>query len=135
MRSRMASGLCHVNERGPRAGGGNSGSCGGDGSLPLRRRFGSKGPQRRSGDEVALKIECVVDGGMDAEEALGRASRLEPLHLALPSPHGLMGVLRAIVLSEALLMRAGRAELPESRPVGAELVGRQQFRHEALFPE
>ena len=63
-------GLCHVTERGPRAGGGNSGSCGGDGSLPLRRRFGSKGPQRRSGDEVALKIECVVDGGMDAEEAL-----------------------------------------------------------------
>ena len=48
--------------------------CGRDGSLPLRRRFGSKGPQRRSGDEVALKIECVVDGGMDAEEALGRAS-------------------------------------------------------------
>jgi hypothetical protein len=47
---------------------------GGDGRLPSRRRFGSKGPQRRPGDEVALKIECVVDGGMDAEEALGRAS-------------------------------------------------------------
>jgi GMP synthase (glutamine-hydrolysing) len=45
-------------------------SCSGDGCLPLLRRFGSKGPQRRSGDEVALKIECVVDGGMDAEEAL-----------------------------------------------------------------
>ncbi len=45
-----------------------------DGILPLRRRFGSEGPQRGSGDEVALKIECVVDGGMDAEEALGRSS-------------------------------------------------------------
>jgi hypothetical protein len=36
----------------------------------LRRRFGSIGPHRRSGDEVALKIEVVVDGAMDAEEAL-----------------------------------------------------------------
>ncbi len=45
-----------------------------DGSLPPRRRFGSKGPQRRSGDEVALKVERVVDGGMDAEEALGGSS-------------------------------------------------------------
>ena len=32
-------------------------------------------------------------------------------------------------------MRASQAELPESRPVGAELVGNQQFRREALFPE
>jgi len=45
-----------------------------DGSLPLRRRFGSEGPQRGPGDEVSLKIECVVDGGMDAEEALGGSS-------------------------------------------------------------
>jgi hypothetical protein len=45
-----------------------------DGILPLRRRFGSKRPQRRSGDEVALKIERVVDGGMDTEEALGGSS-------------------------------------------------------------
>jgi hypothetical protein len=46
-----------------------------------------------------------------------------------------MGVLGAIVRPQPLLMRAGQAELPESRSVGAELVGRQQFRHEALFPE
>jgi hypothetical protein len=45
-----------------------------DGPLPLRRRFRSEGPQRRSGDKVSLKIECVVDGGMDAEEALGGSS-------------------------------------------------------------
>ena len=40
-----------------------------DGILPLRRSFGSEAPHRGPGDEVALKIECVVDGGMDAEEA------------------------------------------------------------------
>ena len=45
-----------------------------DGVLPLRRRFGSEGPQRGPGDEVALKIERVVDGGMDTEEALGGSS-------------------------------------------------------------
>jgi len=32
-------------------------------------------------------------------------------------------------------MRAAQAELPECRSVGAELVGHQQFRREALFPE
>ena len=45
-----------------------------DGILPPRRRFGSKGPQRRSGNEAALKIERVVDGGMGSEEALGGSS-------------------------------------------------------------
>jgi hypothetical protein len=39
-----------------------SGSCCCNGILLLRRRFGTEGPQRRSGDEAALKIERVVDG-------------------------------------------------------------------------
>jgi len=52
----------------------NQVSCCRDGRLPLRRRFGSEGPQRGPGDEVALKIERVVDGGMDTEEALRGSS-------------------------------------------------------------
>jgi hypothetical protein len=40
----------------------------------MRRRFGSEGPQRGPRDEVALQIERVVDGGMDAEEALRGSS-------------------------------------------------------------
>src|SRR3984893_14644037 len=52
----------------------NQVSCCCDGILPLRRRFGSEGPQRGPGDEVSLKVERVVDGGMDAEEALGGSS-------------------------------------------------------------
>jgi hypothetical protein len=40
------------------------------GDLPLRSRFGSEPAQRGSGDEVALKVERVVDGGMHAEEEL-----------------------------------------------------------------
>ena len=57
---------------------------------PFARRLGSEDPQRRSRDEMALKVEGVVDRGMHAEEALGRSSRFEPLHFALSSPHRLM---------------------------------------------
>ncbi len=70
---------------------------------------------------------------MDTEEALGRASRLEPLQFALSSSHRLVGILGAIVLPQSLLMRAGQAQVPESRAVGAEFVGNEQFRREALF--
>jgi hypothetical protein len=52
----------------------NQVSCCCDGILPLRRRFGPEGPPRGPGDEVSLKVECVVDGGTDAEKALGGLS-------------------------------------------------------------
>src|SRR6516165_5156396 len=37
---------------------------------PLIRRLGSEDPERRARDEMALKVEGVVNGGMHAEEAL-----------------------------------------------------------------
>ena len=90
--------LCHGNERWAREGRGLSlTSCCCDSIVPLRRRLGSKDPQGRSGDEVALKVECVMDGGVHIEKALGRASRLEPLHFALSSSYDLMGVLGVVV--------------------------------------
>src|SRR5580658_6819206 len=46
-----------------------------------------------------------------------------------------MGVLGAIIRPQPLLMRAGQAKMPERCPVGAELVGGQQFRREAQFPQ
>jgi hypothetical protein len=84
---------------------------------------------------VALKVERVMDGSVHIEKALGRPGRLEPLHLALSSAHGLMGVFGAVALSNALLMRAGQAKVPEGRCVGAQLVGDQQFRRETVLPE
>jgi len=39
-----------------------------------------------------------MDGCMHVEEALGKASRLEPLHFTLASSHRLMRVFCAIVL-------------------------------------
>ena len=80
-------------------------------------------------------VEGVVNGGMDVEKTLRGSRRLEPLHLALSSPHDLMGVFSAVVLPDPLLMRAGQAKMPQGRAVGAELVGDQQLRREALFPQ
>src|SRR5712675_3755982 len=59
-----------------------------DGGLPLRCRLGSEDPQRRSGDEMALKVEIMVNGGLHAQKVLGRSGSLETLRLALASPHG-----------------------------------------------
>jgi hypothetical protein len=44
-----------------------------DGGLPLRCRLGSEDPQRRSGDEMALKVEIIVNGGLHAQKVLGRS--------------------------------------------------------------
>jgi len=84
---------------------------------------------------VALKVEGVVNGGVHAEEALGGSSRLEPLHLALSSSHGLMRILRPIVVPEPLLVLTGQLEMPERRAIGAQLVGDQQFRGKPLLLE
>src|ERR1700720_1680302 len=46
-----------------------------------------------------------------------------------------MRILRPIVFSQALLMVAGKSEMPEGSVVGAQLVGCHPGRREALFAE
>src|SRR5437764_3486291 len=46
-----------------------------------------------------------------------------------------MRILGPIVLTQALLMVAGKPEMPEGSAVRAQLVGRHLFRREALFAE
>ena len=41
-------------------------------AAPLRRRLGSEDPKRRPGDEMALEVEGIVDGGMNAQKTLCR---------------------------------------------------------------
>jgi hypothetical protein len=41
--------------------------------VPLLHRLGSEEAQRGAGDQMALNIERVVDGGMHGEEALSRS--------------------------------------------------------------
>jgi hypothetical protein len=71
-RKKHGAGLCHgnANEHALRAQT-RQASCGCDCILPLRVGFVSEISRRGTGDEVALNIEIIVDGGMDAEKALG----------------------------------------------------------------
>ena len=85
------------------------------------------------GDEVALQVEGVVNCSVNAQEALGRSRRLEPLQLALTSSDRLMRILRPIVLSEPLLMQTCQTETAQRRSVGAQLVGDQQFGSKPLL--
>ena len=82
---------------------------------------------------MSLKIEGVVDGGMDVEKALRRRGRLEPLHLTFSSAQGLMGVLGTIVLSDALLMVTAEPEMPQGRAVAAQLVVTSSFGAKPCF--
>ena len=50
---------------------GRSGSCRCDSTLRMCGSSGSEYSRCGSGDEVALKVEGLVDGGMYVEEALG----------------------------------------------------------------
>jgi transposase len=64
-------GLCHRNLSGA-ADGRHIGLSGGiSRDLPLPCRVGSEEAQRTAGDEMALEVKGVVNGGMDVEEALG----------------------------------------------------------------
>jgi hypothetical protein len=46
---------------------------------------------------MSLKVECVVDGGMDEEEALGGFGRFKALHFPLAPPDWQVRVFRSIV--------------------------------------
>ena len=46
---------------------------------------------------MALEVEGIVDGSMNAQKALRRRRGFEALHFALASTHHLMRVLRPIV--------------------------------------
>lgn len=93
-----------------------------DGIRPSLGSLGPEGAKSASRYEVALQVEGVVVGGTDGQESLGRARRFEPLELPLASPDRRMRMLRAIVLSQSLLVPRTQADIPESRRVGSQLV-------------
>jgi hypothetical protein len=77
---------------------------------------------------MSLMIEdiIIIQGEEDVKKDAARSRQLEPLHLTLASPHDLMGVFSAIVLSGAPLMTTGDEQLPESRAsLGARCLGTQ----------
>ena len=80
---------------------------------------------------MALDVEGVVDGAVRGEEALSGAGGLEPLHLALPSSHRLVRVLRPIVLAQALLVFCRHADLGFCGAIGGQFVRDEQARRKA----
>ena len=84
---------------------------------------------------MALMVECIVDGGVHAEEALGGCCRREPLHLALSPSHDLVGVLGPIIFAEPLVVTTGQTEVSERAAVGPQFVGRDQLGRDALLSE
>jgi hypothetical protein len=58
-----------------------------------------------------LDVEGVVHGGAHGDEALGGTGRLEPLHLALPSPDRLVRNLGPVVAAQALFVPRRDADL------------------------
>ena len=84
---------------------------------------------------MALMVERIVDGGVHAEEALGRSSRLEPLHFVLSPSHELVGVLGPIIFAEPLVVTTGQMEFSERGAVRPQFVGHDQPGCEALLSE
>jgi hypothetical protein len=84
---------------------------------------------------MALEVEGVVDGGVDAEKPLRRAGRFEALHFPLPPSHDLVRVLGGIVHPLPLLMTASQAKGLERGGIGAQLVGNRQLGRKALLLE
>ena len=84
---------------------------------------------------MALEVEGVMDGGVDAEKPLRGAGRFEALHFPLPPSHDLVRVLGTIVHPQPLLVTAGQMELPERGGIGAQLVSDRQLGRKALLLE
>ena len=81
---------------------------------------------------MPLNIECVVDRGMDRNEALGRFGQFEALHLSLSPPDRLMRVLGAVVGAQSLLVQSRKAKFAKCRSVGAQFIGDNNRRDKTL---
>jgi len=74
------------------------------GGSPRLERFISEDAECVAGDEMALDVEGIVNGGVNGQESLGRSRRFESLHLAFASSRRLMRILSPIVPPKALLV-------------------------------
>jgi signal transduction histidine kinase len=94
-------------------------------------------------EEARQALRRIVENGNRAGEVIGRIRALitkapprkddvainDAILEVVALTHGeAVKVFRAIILCEASIVRAGEAQLPESRTVGAQLVGDQQLR-------
>ena len=110
-----AAGHCHIFGRGTRGAGEATGTY-------ATRTAACHSAKGAAGNEVALDVEAVVDGGMGGEESLRRAWLLEADPSSLSSPHRLMGVFGTIVQPTTGPMAVFQTELAQCSAVGPQLV-------------
>ena len=102
---------------------GSPSSCSGrGGGSPRPERFVSEDAKRAAGGEVALDVECVVDGGVNGQETLGGSGRFETLHLALAPSCRLMRILGPVVCVQAVVMASRQSNFGLRRAVRAQFV-------------
>jgi hypothetical protein len=68
---------------------------------------------------MSLDVEDVVNGGVDRDEALGRAGRFEAVHLAFSSPHRLVRILCPVVCTQTLIVPPRESDQLQRRAVGS----------------
>src|SRR5580693_90189 len=73
----MVHGAVTRTEFGPALFGSPSSCSGRGGGSPRPERFVSEDAKRAAGGEMALDVECVVDGGVNGQETLGGSGRFE----------------------------------------------------------
>jgi hypothetical protein len=128
-------GRCHANRIWPtKIGKPDSGSDRSGGS-PRPERFVSEDAKRAAGCEMALDVECVVDGGVNGQETLGGSGRFETLHLALAPSCRLMRILGPVVCAQALVMTSRQSNFGLRRGVRAQFIRYQHLGCKALFLE
>src|ERR1700729_3701528 len=119
---RPAAGPVTRTEFGPAQFGSPSSCSGRGGGSPRLESFFSEDMERAAGGEVALDVECVVDGGVNGQETLGGSGRFEKLHLALAPSCRLMRILGPVVFAQALVMASRQSNFGLRRAVRAQFV-------------
>ena len=85
-----------------------------------------------AGDQVALDIEVIVDGGMGSKEPLRRSRRSESAPLAFSAARRLVRNFCAVVRPSAGHMTASQVKIAQSRTVGAKPIGDDGVRQVSL---
>ena len=113
----------------------NSSSRGSGGGLPQAHCLVAKLAQCFSGNQMALDVEGVVDGGVGREKPLRRSSRFETLHSSFPLSDWQVRILGSVVLPATKIMALGKAQILQSSTVRWQFVCDNGNRDKALLSQ
>ena len=100
--------------------------------TPFCKGLGAEDLERAAGNQMALDVEVIGDGGVGREEALCRSWRSETELLPLSAPGRLMRDLRPVVRAPAGDVAIGQAEVAQGSAVRSKPVRHDRFRDVAV---